>query len=103
MQPHPSHYLNFNSAYSLCIARLQAVSFVCELHACWCRLEDLPATVEAADSMLEHLVQLETATSPVGCFQILAMKQDILQYLQQPVDVPLSNEECINFVRKALS
>jgi len=53
--------------------------------------------------MLEHLVQLETATTPVGCFQILAMKEDILQHLQQPVDAPLSDEECMKFIRKALS
>ncbi len=103
MKTHASRYLHFNSAHFLCIARLQAVSFVCEMHACWCRLEDLPATVEAADSMLEHLVQLETTTYPVGCFEILAMKEDILQHLQQPVDVPLFNEECIKFIREALS
>ena len=77
---------------------------MCKLHACWCRLEDLAATVEAADSVLEHLVQLETTTYPAGCFEILAMKQAVLQhFMQQPVDAPLANEECIKFIREALS
>ncbi len=80
------------------------MSFMCELHACWCRLEDLPATVEAADSMLEHLIQLEATTYPAGCFEIMAMKQDVLQhFVQQSVDVPLLNAECIRFIREALS
>lgn len=60
--------------------------------------------MEAADSVLEHLVQLETNTNPAECFEILAMKQDVLQhFMQKPVDAPLANEECVKFIREALS
>ena len=65
-----------------------------------CRLEDLPATVEAADAMLDHLGAVETADTSAQCFELLGLKTSIQEQSQH--DGPSSSADCMQFLRTAL-
>lgn len=70
--------------------------------AAFCRLEDLPATVEAADNMLEHLGAIEAARSSLDCFEVLGMQHIVKQQLQLDFSGQMSVKECLHFIKSAL-
>ena len=67
-----------------------------------CRLEDLPAAVEVADGMLEHLNQLQASTSPLACFQVMGLSEAVLANVEPSAAAALSDEVCVAYIRKAI-
>ena len=65
-----------------------------------CRLEDLPAAIEIADGMLEHLNRLQ-ASSPSTCFQTVGLAAEKLSSEPEPAGA-LSDEACMADIRQAV-
>lgn len=66
-----------------------------------CRLEDLPAAVEVADGMLEHLNQLQ-AGPPLECFQALGLDEALLARAEPDTAGTLSDAACMAYLRSAV-
>lgn len=59
----------------------------------------MPAAVEVADDMLEHLNQLEANTSPMACFRALGLDEAVLTETESST---LSDQACVAYIRKAV-
>lgn len=68
------------------------------------RLEDLSASIEAADGMLEDLHQLEASSSPAACFQLLGLTPAVLTGTEADTNNSntVSEAACMAYIRKAL-
>lgn len=62
----------------------------------------MPAAVEVADGMLEHLNQLEANISPLACFQALGLSEALLIKAEPNATAALSDEACVSYIRKAV-
>ena len=62
----------------------------------------MPAAVEVADGMLEHLNQLEANTSPLACFQAMGLGEAVLSKAEPNPATALSDAACVSYIRKAV-
>lgn len=62
----------------------------------------MPAAVEVADGMLEHLNQLETNTSPSACFQAVGLGEAVLTEVKPNATAAVSDKACMAYIRKAV-
>ena len=67
------------------------------------RLQDLPASVDAADAMLAYLVAAEDpASTPGHCVELLRLQPVIQQQGQGPAKGHLSSAQLMQFIKQAL-
>lgn len=62
----------------------------------------MPAAVEVADGMLEHLNQLEANSSPLACFQATGLGDAVLTKVEPKATAAMSDEACVAYIRKAV-